>query len=70
MTLPTGVPLVAYQFTQEALTSVSKHAGADRVSIDLSLARGVLSVEVADNGRGLSRPIWSKARKLWAARPA
>ena len=64
MTLPTGVPLVAYRFTQEALTNVSKHAGADRVSIDLSLARGVLSVEVADNGRGLSEADLGKARSF------
>lgn len=64
MALPTGVPLVAYRFTQEALTNVSKHAGADRVSIDLSLARGVLSVEVADNGRGLSEADLGKARSF------
>jgi signal transduction histidine kinase len=55
MQLPTGVPLVAYRFTQEALTNISKHAQATRVTIDLSLRGGVLSVEVSDNGRGLAR---------------
>ncbi len=54
LTLPPGVPLVTYRAVQEALTNVSKHAQAQRVAIDLSLARGVLSVEVSDNGRGLT----------------
>ncbi len=54
MQLPVGVPLVAYRMAQEALTNVSKHAQASRVSVDLSLAGGVLSLEVSDNGRGLT----------------
>ncbi len=54
MQLPAGVPLVAYRMAQEALTNVSKHAQASRVSVDLSLAGGVLSLEVSDNGRGLT----------------
>jgi signal transduction histidine kinase len=53
MQLPAGVPLVAYRTAQEALTNISKHAHATRVSVDLSRTRGVLSLEVSDNGRGL-----------------
>jgi signal transduction histidine kinase len=64
MQLPAGVPLVAYRTAQEALTNVSKHAEATRVSIDLSLARGVLSLEVSDNGRGLSAADLAKARSF------
>jgi signal transduction histidine kinase len=60
--LPAGVPLVAYRFVQEALTNVSKHAQATRVAIDLSVVRGVLSVEVSDNGRGLATEDLAKAR--------
>ncbi|MFN0182326.1 MAG: response regulator [Aquabacterium sp.] len=59
--LPALVPLVAYRFAQEALTNVSKHAQATRVAIDLSLAGGVLSLEVADNGRGLVEGDLAKA---------
>jgi signal transduction histidine kinase len=62
--LPAGVPLVAYRFAQEALTNVSKHAQASKVGIDLSLARGVLSLEVADNGCGLSTGALDKARSF------
>ena len=61
LALPAGVPLAAYRTAQEALTNVSKHAQATRVSIDLSLSGGVLSLEVSDNGRGLSRADLAKA---------
>ncbi|HET8871994.1 MAG TPA: response regulator, partial [Aquabacterium sp.] len=50
--LPSGVPLVAYRFAQEALTNVSKHAQATKVSVDIAQAGGVLSIEVTDNGKG------------------
>jgi signal transduction histidine kinase len=64
MQLPAGVPLVAYRFAQEALTNVSKHAQATKVTIDLSMSRGVLSLEVSDNGRGLDRADLAKARSF------
>ncbi|MDT7836591.1 hybrid sensor histidine kinase/response regulator [Aquabacterium sp. OR-4] len=64
MQLPVGVPLVAYRFAQEALTNVTKHAQAGKVLIDLSLARGVLSLEVSDNGRGLAKADLAKARSF------
>jgi signal transduction histidine kinase len=62
--LPNGVPLVAYRTVQEALTNINKHALASRVSVDLSLAGGVLSVEVSDNGRGLMADDLAKARSF------
>src|SRR5688500_197120 len=62
--LPAGVPLVAYRAAQEALTNISKHARATKVSIDLSLVRDVLSLEVSDNGRGLSQQDLAKARSF------
>jgi signal transduction histidine kinase len=62
--LPAGVPLVAYRTAQEALTNVTKHAQATRVQIDLSLAGGVLSLEISDNGRGLSQDDLAKARSF------
>jgi signal transduction histidine kinase len=62
--LPAGVPLVAYRTAQEALTNITKHAHASRVEIDLALAGGVLSLEVSDNGRGLSQDDLTKARSF------
>jgi signal transduction histidine kinase len=62
--LPLGVPLVAYRTAQEALTNISKHAQASRVEFDLSLAGGVLSLEISDNGRGLSADDLSKPRSF------
>ena len=62
--LPAGVPLVAYRTAQEALTNVSKHSGATRVVVDLSLSAGVLSLEVSDNGRGLGQSDLAKARSF------
>jgi signal transduction histidine kinase len=62
--LPPGVPLVAYRTAQEALTNISKHANATRVQIDLSMAGGVLSLEISDNGRGLSQEDLAKARSF------
>jgi signal transduction histidine kinase len=64
LSLPAGVPLVAYRTAQEALTNVSKHANATEVNIDLSLAGGVLSLEVSDNGRGLNPVDLAKTRSF------
>jgi len=64
ISLPVGVPLVAYRFAQEALTNISKHAHAGRVVVDLSLSAGVLSLEVSDNGRGLRDEDLVKARSF------
>ena len=62
--LPAGVPLVAYRTAQEALTNVSKHAQATRVRLDLMLAPDMLSLEISDNGRGLSRRDLAKSRSF------
>jgi signal transduction histidine kinase len=62
--LPAGVPLVAYRTAQEALTNISKHAYATRVQVDLTVAAGVLSLEVSDNGRGLNNADLAKARSF------
>jgi len=64
LSLAPGVPLVAYRAAQEALTNVRKHAQATEVSIDLSMAGGVLSLEVSDNGRGLGADDFAKARSF------
>ena len=49
-----AVQLTAYRTAQEALTNISKHARCDQVKIEISDAKGVLTLEVTDNGTGIS----------------
>ncbi|MEU1388811.1 MULTISPECIES: histidine kinase [unclassified Nonomuraea] len=44
--------LAAYRITQEALTNIVKHAGADRAEIRLTWEDDHLMIDVTDNGRG------------------
>jgi signal transduction histidine kinase len=53
--LHAGIELSAYRVVQEALTNVIKHAGKPtRVDVAVRYLPGSLSVEVVDDGRGLS----------------
>jgi signal transduction histidine kinase len=49
-----AIQLTAYRTAQEALTNVSKHSHCNRVTVELSDARGVLTLEVNDDGDGIS----------------
>ena len=48
------IQTVAFSVVREALTNVFKHADATRVCVDVSDQEGVLTVEVTDNGKGLT----------------
>lgn len=52
--LSKAVQLVAYRTAQEALTNIGKYAKCTQVSIDLSDAERVLTLEVKDNGQGIT----------------
>ena len=52
--LPKAVQLVAYRTAQEALTNIAKHADCNHVTIDLSDAENVLTLEIKDDGKGIS----------------
>jgi len=45
--------LVVYRVTQEALTNVARHSGADHAELRLQARDGGLTVTVSDRGRGL-----------------
>jgi len=49
-----AIQLTAYRTAQEALTNISKYAQCSQVRIDLSDAEGVLTLEISDNGIGIS----------------
>jgi len=48
------IQLTAYRTAQEALTNISKYAQCTQVKMDLSDAEGVLTLEISDNGIGIS----------------
>jgi signal transduction histidine kinase len=52
---PKAVGLTAYRTAQEALTNASKYARCDMVRLELSDAEGVLTLEITDNGVGMTR---------------
>ena len=57
-----AIQLVAYRTAQEALTNISKHAECSAVSIELTDGEGVLTLEVTDNGRGLTKELLDKPK--------
>lgn len=48
------VQLTAYRVAQEALTNISKYAKCSLVQIDMSDAENILTLEINDNGIGIS----------------
>lgn len=49
-TLNPGVDLAAYRLIQEALTNTMRHSGGSQVEISVSVDRGELLIEIADDG--------------------
>lgn len=54
--LPAAVEVAAYRIVQEALTNASRHAQASRVTVDLAMTPGGLTVTITDNGTGQVTP--------------
>jgi signal transduction histidine kinase len=50
--LPPDVKIALYRAAQEALHNTAKHAGAERVEVDLRLGPGRAELTVRDDGRG------------------
>jgi len=55
--IPKGQGVAVYRVCQEALTNITKHAGASVVEVTLHRDNEGLSLEVADNGRGFDRTV-------------
>jgi signal transduction histidine kinase len=62
--LPRSIELTAYRTAQEALTNIAKHAQSSQVSVDVSDSGGVLTLEIADNGCGISDTAASKPKSF------
>ena len=50
--LPSNRETIIFRIAQEALTNVSKHAGASRVDLRLEKGEGLVRLTITDNGRG------------------
>jgi two-component system NarL family sensor kinase len=50
--LPAAAEVAAFRIAQEALTNVSRHAGARHARVSVSVGRDLL-LEIEDDGRGL-----------------
>src|SRR6516164_713361 len=51
---PAAVEVAAYRIATEAVTNVTRHAGARTATVTLTVTEGMLHVEVTDDGRGVS----------------
>lgn len=50
--VPPRLEVAVYRITQEALTNVEQHAGAERIRVELTATPGDLRLIVADDGHG------------------
>jgi PAS domain S-box-containing protein len=53
-----------FRIVQEALTNVSRHSGADHVSVSVQRRGGIVVVRIADNGKGFTDADARKARSF------
>ena len=53
--LPPEIDLSAFRIIQEAVTNVVRHSGTHACRIDVGFEADELSIEIVDNGHGLSR---------------
>jgi signal transduction histidine kinase len=54
--VPTPVASACYRIVQEALTNVMRHAGAQAITVVVRADEDMLTIVVADDGRGSARP--------------
>lgn len=59
--VPPAVDLAACRIVQEALTNVTRHAGAGRVAVRIGYGRDDVTVDVRDDGRGAGSRVGSRA---------
>ncbi len=64
ITISPEIQLVAYRCAQEALTNIGKYAQASRVEIELSDREGFLTLEVTDDGCGMTAAQREKPRSF------
>lgn len=62
--LPVAVELAAYRTVQEALHNAIKHAACRHIAIDFTIGGGAMTVDVRDDGKGLTHGAQAKPRSF------
>ena len=62
--LPSDQATGLFRIFQETLTNISKHAKATRVNVRLSQVSDCISLEIADNGRGIAQADYLKPKSF------
>jgi len=52
--IPRDLELVVFRLVQECLTNIHRHSGASQALIEIERRNGFVSVDVADNGHGMT----------------
>ncbi len=55
--LPENVERTLFRIVQESLTNIFRHSGSDTASVQIEVRSGIVRLEVADNGKGISEDI-------------
>jgi two-component system, NarL family, sensor kinase len=55
--LPAAVEVAAYRIAQEAISNATKHAGAQRITVQMARTENGLTVEIDDDGIGVAADI-------------
>jgi two-component system sensor histidine kinase UhpB len=62
--IPKEQATALFRIFQEALTNIAKHSGASMVTVHISMSRNFVTLEVSDNGRGLSNADRTKPKSF------
>jgi PAS domain S-box-containing protein len=62
--VPKPVATALYRALQESLTNIARHSGASQAWVSLGAGNGMVSLEVEDDGRGITPDEIGKARSL------
>lgn len=60
--LPREIEIALFRVLQEALTNVYRHAAAESVTVRISCRNGIVSLVVADDGKGIPQEVLLKFR--------
>jgi PAS domain S-box-containing protein len=63
--LPPDVELALFRVLQESLTNVHRHSGSTAATVRLSMLDGMASIEIQDQGKGISSELLEEVDQDW-----